>query len=65
MSDNKVVSLKEKREEKQQETTQTTQPQTETDFAEIMKRNKEKEERLKKERAKNNQSVTRSYRLKH
>lgn len=34
-------------------------------FDEIMKQNKEKQEKLAKERAKNNSSVTRSYRLKN
>lgn len=65
MSGDKVVSLSKKREEKQQQPETVTQPQEEANFAEIMRRNKENEERLKKERAKNNKSVTRSYRLKH
>ena len=33
-------------------------------FEDIMKKNKEKEEKLARERLKNNDSVTRSYRLK-
>lgn len=63
MSD-KVVSLNKKREEKEKEI--TVKPETnETAFAEIVRKNKEKAERMKKEREKENKGVIRSYRLKH
>ena len=39
------------------------QKEEELSFIEIMQKNKEKEERLKKERVKNNKDVTQSYRL--
>ena len=39
-------------------------PQEELSFMEVMRRNKTNEDRLKRERAKANKSVIRSYRLK-
>jgi hypothetical protein len=46
------------------EETKPEEKAKEFDFEEIAKRNKEKEEKLKQERAKANKSVTRSYNLK-
>jgi hypothetical protein len=43
---------------------ETEESKEEFSFEEVMKRNKEKQEKLAKERAKDNNSVTRSYRLK-
>ena len=51
-----VVTDKEKEEQ--------TDPNEELSLEEIIKQNKENDERVKKDRVKDNQSVTRSYRLK-
>lgn len=61
MSD-KVVSLKDraKKDSEPEQTQEYADP-----IAEAMKKNKEKEERLKKEREKANKGVIRSYRLRH
>lgn len=61
MSD-KVVSLKDraKKDSEPEQTQESADP-----IAEAMKKNKEKEERLKKEREKANKGVIRSYRLRH
>jgi hypothetical protein len=62
-----VVSLAAKREEKANapaaETPSAPPPDKDFSFEDIMKANKEKEEKLKLEREKANKSVKRSYRL--
>jgi hypothetical protein len=64
MSEATVLSLfkaKEKQEEKKES---TIDPETLDTFEQIMKRNRENEERQKRERAQANKSVLRSYRIK-
>ena len=67
MSDKKVVSLDQKREETQAEETNTESKNSseEDSFAEVMRKNEEKRKRLEEERKKANKGVIRSYRLKH
>jgi len=57
----KVVSLAAKREEKNTEA--TAAEKTDFDFEAVMKANKEKADKLKKDREKANTSVKRSYKL--
>ena len=56
----KVVSLAAKREEKN---TEAAAEKTDFDFEAVMKANKEKADKLKKDREKANTSVKRSYKL--
>jgi hypothetical protein len=55
-----VIELKKKKEEKAVE----VKPTEELSFEEVVKRNKENAERMKKDREKANKGVIRSYRLK-
>lgn len=67
MSDEKVISLKEKAEESKKEATDTEskEEQKSESFADVMRRNAENKKRMEQERAKANKGVIRSYRLKH
>lgn len=67
MSDKKVVSLDQKREESELEETKTESKDSseENSFAEVMRKNAEKKKKLEEERKKANKGVIRSYRLKH
>jgi hypothetical protein len=56
-----IIELKKKRDQKKEE----VKPAEELSFEEVVKRNKENAERMKKEREKANKGVIRSYRLKH
>lgn len=70
MSD-KVVSLFDKKKEKAEEEVAKTENKTkeeldaESYFAEVERKNKEKAEKLRKEKAAANKSVLRSYRIKN
>lgn len=55
-----IIELKKKREEKKED----VKPAEELSFEQVVKRNKENAERMKKEREKANKGVIRSYRLK-
>lgn len=55
-----IIEFKKKKEEKKED----IKPAEELSFEEVVKRNKENAERMKKEREKANKGVIRSYRLK-
>lgn len=57
MSDDNVIKFEKPKPDSEEEAAADT-------FEEIQRKNRENQERLKKERAKNNKSVTRSHRLK-
>jgi hypothetical protein len=61
MSDDKVVSITDAPKKKDTDTKQDTE---ELSFEEIVKKNMENKERMKRERAKANKGVVRSHRLK-
>lgn len=62
--ENKIVSLKDKMKELSSKKEDKLEEDESLSFEEIMKRNKENEDRLRKERAQANKSVLRSYRIK-
>lgn len=64
MSDENVVSLAAKRQEKK-DLPEGEEPKKEESFEDIMKRNQETKERMAKERNSANKSVLRSYRIKN
>ncbi len=64
MNQDKVISLFGKKAEKKEDKTKEETKDEGLSFAEIMRRNAENADRLKKERAKANQGVIKSYRLK-
>lgn len=57
----KVVKLEEKKKEKEEE---KTEEEKEFDFAKIMQKNSQAEEKLKEERSGKNKKVLRSYKIK-
>lgn len=59
-----VIDFKKKAQERQNQTTNPDQTPA-SSLDNTIQKNKENSERVKKERAKNNQSVIRSYRLKY
>ena len=66
MTEAKVISIGDaKKEQESNNIVPIKEPEkSETDFSKVMAENAAKQERLKKERAKSNASVTKSYRLK-
>jgi hypothetical protein len=64
-SDEKIVSLKDFKKNQEKQDDATEKQETQAGFDEIIRKNKENQERVKREREKSNKGVIRSYRLKH